>query len=91
VRVRRERVPPAPRLDYHDPTAGIAGAPPAASALTLRLLLAAGALVACVAGAVLDLVLGGPVWLVVVLAATGLTAVLDLGVVAARKRSGEAG
>lgn len=32
--------PPSGGPDYHDPTAGIGGAPPASSALTLRLVLA---------------------------------------------------
>jgi hypothetical protein len=35
------------REDYHDPTAGFAGAPPARSALTLRLILASFGLLAC--------------------------------------------
>jgi hypothetical protein len=34
------------REDHHDPTAGFAGAPPARSALTLRLILASFGLVA---------------------------------------------
>jgi Family of unknown function (DUF6343) len=91
MRVRRERVPPEPRLDYHDPSAGIGGAAPAASALTLRLWLAAAALVACVAGIALTAVVGGPVWLIVVLALVGVTTVADLTVIARRKRSGEFG
>src|SRR4051812_50081391 len=36
--------------DYHDPTAGFAGAPPAQSALTLRAVLAVFGLLVCVAG-----------------------------------------
>lgn len=79
------------RLDYHDPTAGIGGAPPAASALTLRLLLAGLALVCCVVGIVLVVVLGGSVVLLVVLAVAGLTAIVDLAVIVARKRRGEPG
>jgi hypothetical protein len=43
------------REDYHDPTAGIGGAPPARSALTMRLILASFGLIACAAGAVLFL------------------------------------
>ncbi len=39
------------REDYHDPTAGFAGAPPARSALTLRLSLASFGLLACGLGA----------------------------------------
>jgi hypothetical protein len=38
--------------DYHDPTAGIGGAPQAYSALTLRLVLASFGLVVCGSGAV---------------------------------------
>jgi Family of unknown function (DUF6343) len=91
MRVRRERVPPRPRLDYHDPSAGIGGAPPAASALTLRLWLAAAALVACLAGIVLTIVISGPVWLVVVLALVAVTTIVDLVVIERRKRSEEAG
>jgi hypothetical protein len=91
MRVRRERVPPAPRLDYHDPSAGIGGAAPAASALTLRTWLAAAALVACVAGIVLTSIRGGPGWLVVVLVLLAATTVADLIVISRRKRAGEIG
>lgn len=42
------------QLDYHDPTADIGGAPPAASALTLRALLAGLGLTACLAGIALN-------------------------------------
>src|ERR687894_2627326 len=54
--------------DHHDPTAGIGGAPPALSALTLRLGLAAFGLVLCLGAGLLwlsgdDL----PVWPAVVL------------------------
>src|SRR4051812_8538916 len=41
--------------DHHDPTAGIGGAAPARSALTLRLVLAAFGLVVCVVFGVLSL------------------------------------
>jgi hypothetical protein len=91
MRTRRERVPPRPRLDYHDPSAGIGGAPPAASALTLRLWLAGAALAACVAGIVLTVVINGPAWLVVVLALVAVTTMVDLVVIERRRRSGEAG
>ncbi|HEX3823904.1 MAG TPA: hypothetical protein VHV79_05535 [Mycobacteriales bacterium] len=90
-RVRRERVPPQPRFDLHDPTAGIGGAAPAASALTLRLWLAGAAIVGSVVGVVLTVVLRGPVALIVVLAVIGCTAVVDLCVVATRLHRGEAG
>jgi hypothetical protein len=39
------------REDYHDSTAGFVGAPPARSALTLRLILASFGLLACGLGA----------------------------------------
>ena len=52
-RVREEDA----REDYHDPTAGIAGAAPARSALTLRLILAVFGLVVCAVGAALFLVM----------------------------------
>lgn len=91
MRVRRERVPPRPRLDYHDPTAGFGGAAPAASALTLRLWLAAGALAGCIAGIALTVVVSGPSWLIVVLALAATTTIADLVVIARRKRGGEAG
>lgn len=76
-----------PRLDYHDPTAGIDGAPPAASALTLRVWLAALALVSCVVGAIVTVVVGGPVALVVVLGVVAVTAVADLLVISRRLRA----
>jgi hypothetical protein len=91
MRVRRERVPPTPRWDLHDPTAGIGGAAPAASALTLRLWLASAAVAGCVVGIVLTAVLSGPSALVVVLAVVAITAVADLIVIARRKHRGEFG
>jgi hypothetical protein len=75
-----------PPLDYHDPTAGIMGAPPAASALVLRTWLAAGAIVACVAGIVLTAVLSGPTALIVLLGVAAVTAVVDLVVISLRRR-----
>jgi Flp pilus assembly protein TadB len=77
--------------DYHDPTAGIGGAPPAQSALTLRLVLAAFGLVVCVAGGVAALAAGTPVWFAVVLFVLGAVALVDLVVVALRKARGEPG
>jgi hypothetical protein len=91
MRVRREKVPPRPRLDYHDPTAGIGGSAPAASALTLRLALAIAALAGCVAAIALTAAVSGPVWLIVVLAVVAASAVADLVVIVRRKRGGEAG
>ena len=69
--------------DHHDPTAGLGGAPPAQSALTLRLVLAAFGLVVCIGGGILWLTAGLPVWAAV--------AAVDLVVVARRKRRGEPG
>ncbi|MGY1636296.1 DUF6343 family protein [Geodermatophilus sp. SYSU D00742] len=77
--------------DHHDPTAGIGGAAPAQSALTLRLALAAFGLVVCVGGGVLWLAAGLPVWAAVVLFALAAVALVDLVVVARRKRRGEPG
>jgi hypothetical protein len=91
MRMRREQVPPKPRLDYHDPSAGIGGAAPAASALTLRLWLAGTALAGCVVGIVLSIVRSGPLWLVVVLGLAAISTVVDLVVIERRRRAGEAG
>ena len=77
--------------DYHDPTAGFAGAPPAQSALTLRLVLAAFGLVVCVAGGVVLLLAGVPVWVAVVFFVLGAVALVDLAVVIRRKARGEPG
>jgi Flp pilus assembly protein TadB len=75
-----------PPLDFHDPTAGIGGAAPAVSALTLRGLLAIGGLLACLAGIVITVVVGGPVALIVVLAVIAATTVIDLSVIVRRRR-----
>jgi membrane protein implicated in regulation of membrane protease activity len=77
--------------DYHDPTAGIGGAPPAQSALTLRLVLAAFGLVVCVAGGVVVLAAGAPLWFAVLLFVLAAVALVDLVVVARRKLRGEPG
>jgi hypothetical protein len=77
--------------DHHDPTAGFGGAPPAQSALTLRLVLAGFGLVVCVAGGIVLLVAGAPVWIAVVLFVLAAIAVVDLIVVARRKARGEPG
>ena len=84
-------MPPRPRLDYHDPTAGIGGSAPAASALTLRFALASAALVGCVAAIALTAAVSGPAWLIIVLALVAGSAVADLVVIVRRKRAGEAG
>jgi Family of unknown function (DUF6343) len=76
--------------DYHDPTAGIGGAPPARSALTLRLVLAAFGLVFCGVTAVVairaDLVV-----VAIILGILAVVALIDLVVVARRKARGEPG
>ena len=77
--------------DHHDPTAGIGGAAPAQSALTLRLVLAAFGLVVCAAGAIVLLVAGAPLAFVVALVVLAAIALVDRVVVARRKRRGEPG
>jgi membrane protein implicated in regulation of membrane protease activity len=77
--------------DHHDPTAGILGAAPAQSALTLRLVLAAFGLVVCVVSGVLWLRTELPAWPAVVLFVLGAVALVDLVVVARRKLRGEPG
>jgi Flp pilus assembly protein TadB len=77
--------------DHHDPTAGIGGAAPAQSALTLRLVLAAFGVVVCVAGGIVLLAAGVPVVVAVVLFVLGAVALVDLVVVARRKARGEPG
>jgi Flp pilus assembly protein TadB len=76
--------------DYHDPTAGIGGAPPARSALTLRAVLAAFGLVFCAGAAWISFAAGWPLvgWVLVVVA---VIALVDLVVVLNRKRRGEPG
>jgi hypothetical protein len=79
------------RDDYHDPTAGIGGAPPARSALTLRLVLATWGFVVCTAAAVVLLtVVVAPVPAAVA-AFLAAVALIDLAVVGRRKRRGEPG
>lgn len=77
--------------DYHDPTAGLGGAPPAQSALTLRLLLAVFGLVVCVTGGIVSLRAGVPVWLAIVLFVLAAVALVDIAVVVRRKARGEPG
>jgi len=79
------------REGYHDPFAGIAGAAPARSALTLRIVLATFGLVVCATGAVVLWVAEAPVALPVIAAVFALVAVVDLVVVVRRKLRGEPG
>lgn len=77
--------------DYHDPTAGVGGAPPAQSALTLRLVLAIFGLLFCsgvAAAAALD---SAPVAWTVVFAVLAAIAAVDIVVIVRRKRRGEPG
>lgn len=77
--------------DYHDPTAGFAGAPPAQSALTLRLILAWFGLVVCLAGGIGWLATDLPVWPAIVLLFFAAVAVVDIVVILRRKARGEPG
>jgi CHASE2 domain-containing sensor protein len=77
--------------DYHDPTAGFGGAPPAQSALTLRLVLAIFGLLVCAVGGVILLLAGVPVWIPVVFFVLAAIALVDMGVVIRRKARGEPG
>lgn len=76
--------------DYHDPTAGIGGAAPTRSALTLRLVLAAFGLIFC-SGAAWFAWRAGLTLVAVALLVLAVVALLDLGWVAHRKRRGEPG
>lgn len=77
--------------DYHDPTAGLAGAPPAQSALTLRLVLAGFGLVVSVAGGLGWLATDLPAWPAVLLFVLGAIALVDIAVIIRRKSRGEPG
>ena len=77
--------------DYHDPTAGFAGAAPARSALTLRLVLAVFGLVVCTGGGIGFLAAGMPVGWAVVLFVLAAIALVDIGVIIRRKARGEPG
>jgi hypothetical protein len=79
------------REDYHDPTAGFAGAAPARSALTLRLVLASFGLVVCALGAAAFVILADAPVLAGILAFLAAVAVVDIVVVARRKLRGEPG
>ena len=76
---------------YHDPAARIGGAAPAYSALTLRLWLAVFGLVVCTALAIWLYLIDVPSGFVIVLVVLAATAVIDIAVVARRKRRGEPG
>ena len=76
---------------YHDPTAGIGGAAPAYSALTLRLCLALFGLLTCAAFAVWLYVIDAPIAFVAVLAVFAGAAGIDVAVILRRKGRGEPG
>ncbi len=73
---------------YHDPFAGVGGAAPARSALTLRLVLATFGLLVCSAGAVVLWVAEAPVVFPLIAALFALVAVVDLAVIIRRKSHG---
>jgi hypothetical protein len=77
------------RSRHRDPFAGVAGAAPARSAVTLRVVLAAIGLVAFVAITLVGVVVAAPVWLIVLSVVIALTALLDLIVLVGRKARGE--
>jgi hypothetical protein len=81
----------AARDDFHDPTAGLGGAPPARSALILRLILALFGAVVCAAGAVLFVTVADAPGLTAVLVVCALIGVVDAVVVVRRKQRGEPG
>jgi hypothetical protein len=82
---------PRPRDGYHDPTAGIGGAAPARSALTLRFLLATFGAVVCVVGAILFVTIADAPVLTVIFAVFAVVALVDASIVVWRKRRGEPG
>lgn len=79
------------REDYHDPTAGWAGAPPARSALTLRLVLASFGVITCGLGAAAFLILADAPVIAGILALLAAVAIADIAVVTRRKLRGEPG
>ncbi len=68
--------------DYHDPTAGFAGAAPAQSALTLRMMLAVFGLVVCLAGGILFLAVDIPIVVPVLLFILAAVALVDIAIIA---------
>ena len=78
------------REGYHDPTAGLGGAAPARSALTLRLVLATFGLLVCAVGAVGFWAADAAAYSAIA-ALFALVALVDLVLVIRRKRRGEPG
>lgn len=79
------------REDYHDPTAGFAGAPPARSALTLRLILATFGVVVCGLGCAAFVFIASEPVIAGILAFFAAAGIADIVVVARRKLRGEPG
>lgn len=75
----------------HDPLAGIGGAAPARSALTLRAVLAVFGLTFCSASAIAMHLAEVDTWLVALFTVLAVVAVVDLVVILRRKRRGEPG
>lgn len=75
---------------YHDPTAGLGGAAPAYSALSVRLVLAIMTLVMAIGAGVLGLTLG-VAWLTWLMLVLGVLMLIDVVVIVRRKRRGEPG
>lgn len=82
---------PRPRDGYHDPIAGIGGAAPARSALTLRFVLAVFGAVVCIVGAVLFSTVADAPVLTAIFAVFAVVALVDASIVVWRKRRGEPG
>lgn len=76
---------------YHDPSAGIGGAPRALSPLTLRLCLAVFGLCTCTALAIWLSVMDVPIGFIIALVMLAVAGVIDIVVIARRKRRGEPG
>lgn len=76
--------------DYHDPTAGIGGAAPTYSALSLRMTLAIISLICAIAVGVFGIVIDVP-WLYGSMLLLALIVIIDLVVIVRRKRRGEPG
>jgi hypothetical protein len=76
---------------YHDPAAGIGGAAPAMSALTLRLCLAVFGLVLCTGLAIWLYMIGAPIVFPILLVTMAAVALVDIAVIVRRKRRGEPG
>lgn len=79
------------REGYHDPFAGIGGAAPARSALTLRIVLATFGFLGCAVGAVAFWFADAPRAFPLTAALFALVALVDLVVVIRRKLHGEPG